>query len=292
MANPASVESTTPSDRLSFTVFLAIAVHGLLIFGLAFELSKPSNSAPSVTVTLATHDDEEAPDQADFIAQANQLASGTLDEAKQITTDQLSPFNSQSIEQTQLENQTLKRIESTANPSVITTQEASQQLNQQTLSTETSEKQSGTAEKEVPTLTNEIASLAAKLDRQRQQYAKRPRERVLTSVSAKAAKDAAYLNEWTQKVEHVGNENFPQAAIQQRITGSLRLQSIVKWDGTIIKAEILQSSGHGLLDNAALRIIRQAAPFMPFPPEIRKDTDQLAIIRTWHFKLDGLSTSN
>jgi protein TonB len=95
-----TTSNASSNDRLSFTIFLALVFHGLLIFGIAFELSKPVESAPSVTVTLSTSRSLEAPATADFIAQNNQLGSGTLAEAQQITTDKLSPFSSQTIEAT------------------------------------------------------------------------------------------------------------------------------------------------------------------------------------------------
>ena len=139
-------------------------------------------------------------------------------------------------------------------------------------------------------ISSQIASLQAKLDKQRQDQAKRPRERVLTSVSAKASEDAAYLNSWTQKVEVVGNTYFPEEAIRQKINGQLRLEVVIHWDGSIIEVNLRQSSGHSILDNAAQQIVYQAAPFLPFPPEIRKDTDQIAIIRTWYFDVGGLTT--
>ena len=140
-------------------------------------------------------------------------------------------------------------------------------------------------------LSAEIASLRAKLDRQRQAIAKRPRIRRITSVATRASADAEYLHKWTNKIEFIGNRNFPEEAVQQKIYGKLRLATILRPNGTIHSVEILQSSGHNLLDKAALQIVHLAAPFPPFPQEIRKDVDQLEIIRTWHFELSGLSTS-
>jgi protein TonB len=288
---PTRTAAVSSGDRLSFTIFLAAALHGLIIFGIVFELSLPDESAPSVTVTLATHESREAPEEADFTAQANQIGSGTLEEAKQITTDQLSPFSSETIEQTQLLNETRASNKEDASNNVLTTSDAETIIAKKPSQTEQAENKTGKDARDIQNLSQEIASLNAKLDKQRQQYAKRPRERVLTSVSTKAARDAAYLNDWTRKVEIVGNENFPREAINKRITGELRLQSVIKWDGSLIRAEILESSGHRILDDAALQIIHRAAPFLPFPPDIRKDTDQLVIIRTWHFEINGLSTS-
>ena len=144
---------------------------------------------------------------------------------------------------------------------------------------------------ELPRLNTEIASLQAKLDRQRQAYAKRPRIRRLTSVATKASFDAEYLYRWSQKIEFVGNRNYPQQALANKIFGELRLATTVKANGTIAKVEILQSSGHRLLDDAALQIVRLASPFAPFPKDIRREYDQLEIIRTWHFEITGLSTT-
>jgi protein TonB len=46
---------------------------------------------------------------------------------------------------------------------------------------------------------------------------------------------------------------------------------------------VRRSSGHKLLDDAAVRIVKLAAPYAPFPAEIRKETDVLDITRTWQF---------
>jgi protein TonB len=285
-----SIEASS-SDRLSFTIFLALAFHGLLIFGIAFELTKPNESAPSVTVTLSTSKSSEAPKKADFIAQDNQLGSGTLEDAQQITTNKLSPFSGQTIEQVEPINEKRAAVAKPIKNSSITTISSPNLIEKTDSSITQAKDQSGKDLRDIQSLSREIASLNAKLDKQRQQYAKRPRELVLTAVSTKKARDAAYLNEWTRKIELVGNQNFPAEAVRNKIVGSLSLQSIIKWDGSLIKAEILKSSGKRLLDDAALQIIHRAAPFQPFSPELRKDFDQMAIIRTWNFEISGLSTS-
>jgi protein TonB len=283
--------ATSSNDRLSFTIFLALIFHALLIFGIVFELSKPDESAPSVTVTLSTSKSLEPPDIADFMAQDNQLGSGTLVEAKQITTNKLSPFSGRTIEEVDPINEIRAVAAKPIENAIITGINPADLVKKTTSSLDQSETRSGTDSRNVQSFSREIASLHAKLDKQRQQYAKRPRELVLTAASTKRARDAAYLNEWTKKVEFIGNQNFPAAALRNNITGSLSLQSIIKWDGTLIRAEILKPSGKSLLDDAALQIIRQAAPFFPFSAELRKDFDQIVIIRTWNFEISGLSTS-
>jgi protein TonB len=131
---------------------------------------------------------------------------------------------------------------------------------------------------------SEIASLQAKLAMQRQAYAKQPRVKTLTSVAARASNDAEYLNLWQERIELIGNLNYPEEARKQKIYGQLRLLVTVLPDGSIHDITILKSSGHRILDDAAVRIVRLSAPFAPFPPALRKDVDRLEIIRTWKFE--------
>ena len=57
----------------------------------------------------------------------------------------------------------------------------------------------------------------------------------------------------------------------------------IRSDGSLEGVEISRSSGIKILDQAALRIVRLAAPYAPFPADIAKDTDVMSITRTWMF---------
>lgn len=279
-------------DRLSFTLFLAIAVHALVIFGVGFTLPETQSAPPTLEVTLASHRSERAPEEADFLAQHNQEASGTEQDPRQLTTDHHAEFADTRINE----------VNPTPEVQAVRPQE---QQEQQLLSTraesarvlptpdpkpeQAQEAQEGDLQ-DRPVLSAEIASLQAKLDQQRQEFARRPRIHRLTSVATRESADARYLQEWSAKVEDVGNRNYPQEALVRRLTGDLRLMVALNADGSIHSVEISQSSGERLLDEAALRIVRLAAPFEPFPPELRNQYDRLEIIRTWRFEISGLST--
>ncbi len=140
-------------------------------------------------------------------------------------------------------------------------------------------------------LSQEIASLEAQVDLESNTEAKSPRVRRLTSVSARAAVDAYYLQSWRRKVETVGNLNYPEEARRDQLYGSLRLMVSITPDGGLKDVRILDSSGFKVLDDAAIRIVRQAAPFAPFPEEMRQSTDVLEIIRTWQFRKNHYSSS-
>lgn len=281
-------------DRLSFTVFVAAALHGLLILGLGFSFMTEPNTPPTFEVTLATHKSHRAPEKADYQAQFNQEASGTLDESKELSTDKPAPFADTQINEVQALPETMARDASQANElNRLHTEESVLRVSKhrEPEELETREEQEG-EDREVPLRKVEIASLRAKLDRQLQAYANRPRRTTLSSVAAVGSPEAAYLSQWRQRVESIGNQNFPQEAVNKGIFGQLRLATTLKADGTIVSVEISESSGHSILDNAALQIVHRAAPYAPFPPEISKDWDQLEIIRTWRFEITGLSTVN
>jgi protein TonB len=126
-----------------------------------------------------------------------------------------------------------------------------------------------------------IARLEAQVARSLEEYNKRPRK---TFVGARAAeyRFAQYVDGWRQKIERIGNLNYPEGA-RGRIYGSLRLSVYVNSDGSLAKLELERSSGHPVLDRAAERIVQMSAPYARFPDDIRKDTDILVITRTWHF---------
>lgn len=275
--------SITPRDRLSFTLFLAASLHAAIILGVGFSPEDAAPPAPTIEVTLATHADQQAPERADFIAQANQQGSGTEAEVRETTTTSESDFQQDRI--------------NPVNPEPVTPPQPQAQAKRELLAAETAQEDKVTREDEVPVedsaprfqavnyqeLAEEIASLEARITEEAQALAKQPRVRRLTSVSTKSAVEAAYLNAWRQKVERIGNANYPAGGVY----GDLRMLVVLRFDGTLEEVRILESSGHKVLDEAALRIVRLAAPYQDFPVEMRKKYDRLEIIRTWQFSRTG-----
>jgi protein TonB len=127
-----------------------------------------------------------------------------------------------------------------------------------------------------------IAALSAEIDRKLESRAQRPRQKFI-SASTREYKYAAYMEAWRAKVERIGNLNYPEAARQQGLSGSLILDVGLKPDGSIDDIIIRKSSGHKLLDDAAVRIVQLAAPYSPFTDDIKSETDILHITRTWQF---------
>jgi protein TonB len=94
---------------------------------------------------------------------------------------------------------------------------------------------------------------------------------------------APYLDRWKRKVERIGTLNFPDQARRQRLSGSPTLEVAIRADGTLEAIVVRRSSGEKLLDQAALGILRLAAPFEPFPLEIREEYDVLRFVYEWQF---------
>jgi protein TonB len=127
-----------------------------------------------------------------------------------------------------------------------------------------------------------VARLEAQIDRDLQELAKRPRKKFI-GARAQEYRFAQYVEDWRQKVERVGTLNYPEAA-RGKLYGSLLLSVSIRADGSVDKVGVQRSSGHKVLDDAAVRIVTMAAPYAPFPPDIRKDYDIIEITRTWKFE--------
>lgn len=113
-------------------------------------------------------------------------------------------------------------------------------------------------------------------------------QRSVRLTDAPARPDFAYyLEAWRRQVERVGKLNYPAEARRRKLTGSLRLLVVIHADGGLLEARLVESSGHAVLDEAALHIVRLAAPYAPFPPRIAAQADTLEIERTWRFQGDA-----
>jgi protein TonB len=124
-------------------------------------------------------------------------------------------------------------------------------------------------------------SLQAQIDRQIDDYQKRPRKRFI-GANAREYRFAQYEEDWRVKVERVGTLNYPAEA-RGRYYGHLRLTVTIRPDGSVESIELDRSSGLKVLDSAAFKIVQMASPFAAFPADIRRDTDLLVITRTWFF---------
>ena len=136
----------------------------------------------------------------------------------------------------------------------------------------------------------EIASLSAQVAASAEAYSERPRQKII-SASTQEFKYASYMEAWRAKVERIGNLNYPDEAKRTNLSGSLVLDVALNADGSINNIALRRSSGQAILDEAAIGIVKLAAPYGRFPDDIKKDIDILHIIRTWQFLPDNRLSS-
>ncbi|MBA4503669.1 energy transducer TonB [Marinobacterium sp. 3-1745] len=293
-------------DSFGFLLFLATLVHGVLVLILSFSLPDLEPPQQTLDVTLAQYPQQEAPEQADFIAQHNQRGSGNSDTVATPSTTEIAPLSSA---ESRAQAPQRDPEPAPAQPAPETPPSTGQQARQ---SGEAASAQRVQVARETPQAKRqapqqaaqpaqppapqpasstslmarslEIASLQAKLDLIREERAKKPRVLRLTSAATRSHRYASYLDNWRRRVETVGNLNYPEQARRQGLQGTLRLLVALNPDGQVINIEVLASSGHPALDDAAIRIVQLASPFQSFPVEMRKEAEVLEIIRTWKFE--------
>ncbi|MFO7704993.1 MAG: energy transducer TonB [Halopseudomonas sp.] len=272
-------------DRLGFTLFLASVLHALVILGITFDLPLPSELSKTLEITLATQPAEQQPEKADYLAQMNQQGSGTLDHKAAPSTTQEAVFQDAEInEVTPPQEASAPEPEAVREQQVVTTTAPQPERVAKAPPTPEPVDTSVSLQRfDVTRLSQEIASLEAQLAEERQQYANRPRVHRLNAASTMQDKGAYYKDAWRRKVERIGNQNYPAEARNNNIYGSLRLLVSINRDGSLREVQVLESSGHKVLDNSALRIVRLAAPYAPFTGDLM-DVDVLEIIRTWRFE--------
>jgi len=281
---PASTATYT-QDRLPLALLIAVVVHIALLFALNFK--PPQVRLPHVMeVTLALHRSDQDNPTADFLAQANQQGSGSTADPRLLTSPHQSPFHSDVSNDIQPVQQTAAAEEVDEVKRQVLVTSAASPLQHDNSVAQDIQKQQTEAQKDQVADTPEsaeIATLEARLAAEENDYTKRTRVRTVSSISTRSSRDAAYLDAFRTKVEQIGNRNYPDQARARHMVGNVRLLVALNASGTIKDISILKSSGYRLLDDAAVRSVRMAAPFPPFPLEIRRDTDVLQIIRTWKF---------
>ena len=130
--------------------------------------------------------------------------------------------------------------------------------------------------------TLEAMRLEAQIAKDMDAYQKRPKRRFI-GARAEEYRFARYVEDWRLKIERIGNQNYPEAARALKLYGNLLLTVSIRADGSIESVSVNRSSGHRVLDAAAVHIVEMSAPFAPFPPDVKRDTDILHITRTWTF---------
>lgn len=271
----------TASDRLGMTLFFAILFHGIVILGVTFIASpSASDMTPSLDVILVNTHNPSEPDQADYLAQVSQDGGGNSDKKVRPTDLFTAPTLSTQpgIAMMQAETQR-QHIQHSEEREILTARQAdfkmvAQKKNQSPdkYSLPQPNQQSNAAP----------ARLVEELSLTYEAFAQKPKEKFLSSRTREYVA-AGYMRSWVDKVERLGNADYPDDAIRNKLSGTLILDVAINADGSLHKMEMRQSSGHQILDDAAKRIVRMSAPFDAFPKKLRQQADIIHITRSWEF---------
>ena len=281
-------------ERLVTTLFFAVLIHGIIILGITFTPGE-SGGGSTLEVTLVQTRSVVPPTHADYIAQENQQGEGNTRELVRPQSPLAMPsaVNNPGLPDAQDmistpghgvadgERGSSKSSASDQNAAVTTRADTGQFANARAAPAPVSASPHVLVAR---LLTEGDDALMPTDDPVRLPQASSPDPRTaFVSVNARASRYAAYLDGWRRKVEHIGNLNFPPQIRAQHLSGSLALEVALNADGSIRDLILRKSSAYALLDESAIRIVRMAAPFAPFPVSFRKDTDVLRFVYVWRF---------
>ena len=273
------------STRLGATMVLSVLLHAMVILGIGFAVEDAAPVMPTLDVILTQTKSALTPAQADFLAQAANQGGGEHDKSTRPTAPQVGPLPQpiDGLAPRQLRAQTpapspppdARVISSTNARETMPSPQPRQEIEVTPLPPGQEK-----IDRDI-----EMARLAAEIQLRSQQYAKRPK-RKFVSASSREYAWAQYLRGWVDRVERVGNLNYPDEARRKRLAGQLVISVAVRRDGSVEQTRIIQSSGIPLLDSTALRIVQLASPFPPLP-ETAENVDILHVTRTWRFLAGG-----
>lgn len=282
-----SQPSTSTSDTLLLALFIAAVIHALILLGIGFSTPKPPKVNKQIEITLASTPAKKAPEKASYLAQDNQVGAGNKKNQPSPPKQKL-PSQGNSNNKPPRAHKNQKTSKPKTKQKLITQKKADQPI----VSTK---KQIPVSEISRPKLSAEalqrqIAQLGAKI-RHTQQSSEQTKIKFVNSVSTHKYIAAQYVSDWEQKIEKVGNLNYPEVARKKGFSGTLTTDVGIYPNGSIYSIRITRSSGIKALDDAAKRIIRLSAPFATLPQEILQELDVLVITRVWRFSDEtGITT--
>jgi protein TonB len=262
-------------------MIFSFLLHTFILFGVALVMPDPRSAAnflQPLEVVLVNSKSKSRPIKADALAQHNLDGGGNTAEERRAR----SPLPTIRDDLKFTPEQTAKRVAALEEESrrMLTRLKS----NYTAVQPEPKKQKSNSASsgEELVQKALEMARLEAQINKNWDAYQKMPRRKFI-GARTQEYRFAQYIEDWRIKVERIGNLNYPEQARRQKIFGKLQLSVSINKDGSVESVEVSKSSGQRLLDAAAMRIVKLAAPYAPLPPDITRDTDILTITRTWSF---------
>lgn len=271
-------------DRLPPMLFLAALVHGILIIGITFNavFEAATSESVSLEVTIVADPDRsiDRSDKAEYLAQASQEGGGNTDESARpgaparsnVPVDNIGDLDGRALRDATRHEQSADQV-LTARDSDSRAVADEPRPDPQTEEARAAYLEAG-VDTTLPLPQDETANFLVR---------DQNRERVLLSADTRESSIAGYVDRWKRKIETVGSKYIPEQAALRGLTGSPTLEVTIFASGQLAEVIIVRSSGSDAIDQAALTILRRAAPFDPFPEAVRVDYPQLNFLYKWRF---------
>ena len=261
----------------------SIAIHAVLltIRFRPFDPARLQDRTPPLEVALVNAKSKVKPTVADILAQANLDGGGNTDLNRRAKTPLPVLPKATATGEIAVASQRLDVLEREARE-LMTRIKSAPAAPAMPKPVEVPEPSAPPSANELMQRTLEAMRLEARVAKEIEVYQQRPKRRFV-GARAEEYRLARYVEDWRAKIERIGNLNYPEAARQLKLYGSLLLTVSIRSDGSVEGVEINRSSGQRVLDAAAVKIVEMSAPFAAFPPDIKRDTDVLHITRTWMF---------
>ena len=270
-------------DRFMVFLIMATALHVVVVFGIGFgiSLTPPPRLADTLDVVLVQWRSESEPEEADYLAQASQKGGGdTLENTRPSETVSGPLPGPQDGADAQQSRQQVPQL-AVEQREILAAEAASEDALNPTLTEQVEEPMPDAAE--LVRQSMEMASLQPELSSETRWKSRLPR-REFISANTREYEFASYMSAWVSKVERVGNMNYPSELRRNKLHGDLVLTVGINQNGTVESINVKRSSGMDEIDEAAIRIVRLAAPYAPLPDNITDNVDVLHITRTWRFE--------
>lgn len=270
-------------DRFTVALILALGLHAVVLIAVSFvyQINPLRKAAETLDVVLVNWRSEQAPDEADFLAQAAQQGGGELPESARPSHRQASIMPAEGDGEMPLQAEVAPPENERDKVQVLISENPLAVPVQQVAEIDQPEQDLPTAA-ELMQQSLQVPDLQPDMQRETRWQSRLPRRRFI-SANTREYEFASYMQAWVAKVERVGNLNFPMEVRQRKLTGNLLMTVGISVDGHVESIDVQRSSGMPELDEAAIRIVRLAAPYSPLPDNIRAKVDVLHITRTWKF---------
>ena len=264
-----------------FSLLTSLFAHILIILGIGFMAlsSTPDHIQPIVLDFTLVDTADTPPEHTNVLAQHNQRGGGDASPTARTVPFQLSlkrpSLDVQRYQRGFLPNSSQRQREVVmvnATPITPTTMQA--KLGQDPAAGNTAAPRRETQTPNIP-----LVAEVGRLQDRSQELA----GHTFISANTRESIYAAYMATWRDRVQRIGNLNYPSVVRQQRLIGSVVLEVVVGRSGNLLDIHIVKSSGRKTLDDTAIQLARLASPFAPLPAAIRRKTSALHITRTWRF---------